>query len=431
VEDYTLLLRAILSISLCYALKILIKDPKPSRKDVFLFIATILGGFITYLFLLVVYTWLTIAIFVLYLYKAKDYSILSALISVFFLFSVVLLVPQLVTFTAFGFVSRYDPAVLAFASVQGGLNLVMAALFAPLITRLNAILHENRNLQIATIFILFLFVFMIGFTPLLVLSFSGFSDFPMSTLVVLGTLALMFFLFIGIIISMLTTQQRRIAESQNEKVKNLLYYTNELEQQQTVIRRFKHDYTNILASIESYLIEKDYDGLQQYFYSKIKQTSAIVTSSNFALQSLSKIKITEIKSILSVKLIAAQNRNIDVAFEADEEIDHIPLADTVALVRMLGIILDNAIEAVEELGYGKIMLSCFKQNGNIVFIIYNTCHPDISPIHKLMEAGFSSKGKDRGLGLGILQELARSQPNISIDTTIEHDNFIQRLSIIN
>lgn len=46
--------------------------------------------------------------------------------------------------------------------------------------------------------------------------------------------------------------------------------------------------------------------------------------------------------------------------------------DPVILIRILGILLDNAIEELESLKEGKLLVGIFITNGDLMFIIQNT-----------------------------------------------------------
>jgi len=208
----------------------------------------------------------------------------------------------------------------------------------------------------------------------------------------------------------------------------LQYYIQQIEQQQAAMRKFKHDYQNILYSLYDFIKEKDLDGLERYYTGKIEVASETITKSDFALENLSKIKMKEIKGILAAKLMLAQNLGIDTTFEATDEIDHIPM-DSVALVRMLGIILDNAIEELETLGEGKLQVACYRVGTSITFVTQNTCRSDMPKLHELRQTGFSTKGKGRGLGLSNLSEIANAYPNITLDTAITTNKFVQKLTI--
>jgi len=416
-----------------YALKLLVKQPTLVVWDILLIVPLfIYAGLVSTVSTAVVYMawlplWIPFGYF--YLYKTKGYTPLRSFVFVFFLHSVVLLIPNLLGYLVLQLaVISTLWQNLMFTCIFGSFFLVSAWLFSKLTPFIHKILDENKPLEKIFLCMLVLFSVTREAIPLIIQHLMFGEYLPSSAIIVVVSFPFILLIVVGIAIFSLVTQQKRIAQLQKEDLQNLQFYTHALEQQQQVLRDFKHDYMNILTSIDGHLVEEDYDGLKDYFYSKIGRASHTVIDISFALQSLSKIKVTEIKSILSAKLLIAQNRGVDVTFEADEDICHIPV-DSITLVRMLGIILDNATEAVEALGYGKLWAGCFKQGDSIIFIVQNTCMPNMPPLYLLKTVGFSTKGGDRGRGLNNLRELANTQPNISMDTTIENGYFTQRITI--
>jgi len=238
--------------------------------------------------------------------------------------------------------------------------------------------------------------------------------------------------FLGYCYYMKSLQRRQRIEcelqAKEAEQKALQYYTSEMERQNNAVRKFKHDYQNILLSLDSYIQEKDLDGLETYYATKIKTVSELIIKEEFSLQNLSKIKVTAIKSIFTGKLMLAQNCNIDVMFEADMDIADF-FVDSIDLVRIIGILMDNAIEACRELPDGKLLTGCFKDEDGITIIVQNTCRPDIPKVYELLQEGFSTKGEGRGLGLTNLKEIVDAHANLTLETSIVNNNFIQKLRI--
>jgi len=218
--------------------------------------------------------------------------------------------------------------------------------------------------------------------------------------------------------------QKKVAE---QMVQNR--YVEQIETQQSHIRKFRHDYQNILLSINGFVVENDFDGLKRYM-PKVNAASTIVTKDAFALENLSKIKDPEIKILLAEKLMRAQNIGTDISVTVDiyEEIDHIPV-DSVTLVRMLGIILDNAIEALTELKSGTLSIACYKDRSSVAFVVQNTCSSNMPPYSQLRQQGFSTKSDGRGLGLSNLSELLGLHANAVLQSNIAKGNFTQKLLI--
>jgi len=227
-------------------------------------------------------------------------------------------------------------------------------------------------------------------------------------------------------------------QREEEERKSLLYYMDVIEKQYTDIRKFKHDYQNLLLSLKDFIEEGDLEGLTTYFNDKIKPLSEKIINQNFALENMTRLKVRELKSILSSKLIMAQENGISIQLDIKEDITDIPM-NSVNLVRMLGIILDNAIEALVQLPVDRdrtLIVGIWRDEKNMTILIQNTCCDNIPKLHKLRQSGFSTKGKDRGLGLSNLLEIAAEQANVWLDTSIEispstseNSQFIQKIII--
>ena len=229
-------------------------------------------------------------------------------------------------------------------------------------------------------------------------------------------------------------ERQRESEAQKELQwkedlhRDMLFYTQKIEQQYNSVRTLQHDYKNILSSLYSYIEDGEMDGLKQYYIDKIEGTFNDSAKNLFALEGLSKIKVSEIKSILAAKLMKAQSLGIDSKFEAKDEIHTISI-DTVSLVRMLGVIMDNAIEALLEVEEGELIVACYEMGGSVTFVVQNSCKKDIPELSLLKKHGFSTKGEGRGLGLSILSELASLYDNVVLQTSISNEKFTQRLMV--
>lgn len=234
-----------------------------------------------------------------------------------------------------------------------------------------------------------------------------------------------------IIFSFYMKSQRKAYETQQKEAEyaTMQLYTEEIEKQYTEMRKFRHDYQNILASLDGFIEEKDFSGLKNYYRKKIKPATGHIAENNFKLENLGRIKMRSIKSILASKLIHAQELGIDTTFEAKEDIHSIPM-NTVALVRIIGILIDNAIEELQYLeNEGQLLVGFIRDKSSITFIVENTCRIDLARLHQLKEVGFSTKGANRGLGLSNLSEIIMQAPNLVSETTINNQRFSQKIII--
>jgi len=233
----------------------------------------------------------------------------------------------------------------------------------------------------------------------------------------------------GVIFYARSLHERMTLRQKEAEQEILRQYTEQIEQQQGIVSKMQHDIGNILSSMEGYLENDDIAGLKDYFYTKIKVAAATITDNNSSMVRLANIKVPEIKATLAGKLAVALSTGIDTTFEANDTIDNIAV-DSIALVRLLGIIMDNAIEELATLGSGRLIVACYKAGDGVTFVVQNTCRADIQKLHELEQVGFSTKGENRGLGLNNLAAIAETYPdNIALHTSIESGNFTQKLRI--
>ena len=212
------------------------------------------------------------------------------------------------------------------------------------------------------------------------------------------------------------------------ELKNLREYTENLEKLYTDMRRFRHDYINIISSISAFIEEEDYEGLEEYFNENIQAVNKTMNRNNYKLGLLKNINLQEVKGLISAKVLRAQELGIDVIIDITEVVDNVDM-DKIDLVRCLGILLDNAIEASMESDSKKMNVALIKKDRSVIIVISNTYGENMLPIGKMFKEGISTKGDNRGLGLSNLKRILDNYENISLDTYIEDEQFVQEICI--
>lgn len=221
-------------------------------------------------------------------------------------------------------------------------------------------------------------------------------------------------------------------EYENKKIQfeSLKEYTLNLESMYNDMRKFKHDYINILSSMAGYFEYKDFEKLEKFFNKKILKLSENISNENYKLDKLQNIKIVELKGILSSKVIRAQELGIDLFIDIMEPIQFIKM-DIIDLCRSIGILLDNAIEAAILCKVPSVKIGIINKKNSTCILIINSCLDDTPPIYKMFACGFSTKGSNRGCGLSNLKEILNNYQNISLETSLENGQFIQNIQVLN
>lgn len=217
-------------------------------------------------------------------------------------------------------------------------------------------------------------------------------------------------------------------EMRQDSYNQLQQYTNHVEDLYSSLRSFKHDYSNIMLSMSGYIESDDMEGLKEYFNKEILPLNAKLTGKTAHLNQLMNLKISELKSVISSKLLYAIELNIAVSIEVTEEITQLPV-NTLDLARIIGIFLDNAIEASLETTIPSINFAIIKPEKEVIFIISNSFLDKGIPYASLREPNVSTKGKNRGLGLYNAHEMIAKYNHVFSRTEIKDGFFTQYLHI--
>lgn len=240
-----------------------------------------------------------------------------------------------------------------------------------------------------------------------------------------GYLLVMIFLFLAMRRFWLEQIQ---TETKQKALQDLQDYTHNLEVMYNGLRSFKHDYVNILLSMSGYIENRDMDELKKFFEDKIFPTKNLIDQGDYKLNQLSNIGVLEIKSLLSAKMIYVHESGIDVTIDIPDRVDSF-LMDTVDLARILGIFLDNAIEATLETKQPQMGLNIIQNKAGVAIIISNRCQDNGEMLQRLKQKGFSTKTGHQGIGLSNAQKIISSYDNVLLETTMQCGCFTQHMEL--
>ena len=204
-------------------------------------------------------------------------------------------------------------------------------------------------------------------------------------------------------------------------------YIKPLESMQEDIRKYNHDYKNLLTGVLLQAEEGDYDGVRLYLkdvFDEFEEKLGKQISKNTQLK---KIKSNEVKGLLLSKMSKMEEFKIEFHLEVLNEVDRINMKTT-DLVRCLGILLDNAIEEVEKLEEKVIKLVILQEEKVTTIMVKNPVTEKVN-IQNIYEEGFSTKGEKRGLGLSNYKEIVENYENIVRETISTEREFNQILKI--
>jgi len=192
------------------------------------------------------------------------------------------------------------------------------------------------------------------------------------------------------------------------------HYVADLEENYNLLGAFKHDYQNMLLSLELYIEENDLKGLKDCFNKlKIKSDLELNTIPDY-YKALTTISNKSVKSILLAKITKAKDLGIAVTLEVTKKCSFD--SHEYEVIRILGILLDNAIEASSQTDQPIIRLFLLAESGSLEIHIHNSYNQDRPvDINRIFQQGYSTKEKNTGIGLYTVKKIVDNHPDMLLE----------------
>lgn len=226
------------------------------------------------------------------------------------------------------------------------------------------------------------------------------------------------FFSIAKIMSLVTTTRKLESAEEYNKTLHILHDS---------VRGFKHDFDNIVTTIGGYINTNDIEGLKKY-YAQLEEDCQKVN--NLYILNPDIINNPGIYNLLTAKYNEALEKNIKVnlTFLLDLNNLHMKIYE---FARVLGILLDNAIEAASECDK-KVLNIDFRndsKNRRNIILIENTYKDKNVDIDQIFNKGVSGKENHTGLGLWEIRQILKKNNNVNLHTTKNDKYFSQQLEI--
>ena len=195
------------------------------------------------------------------------------------------------------------------------------------------------------------------------------------------------------------------------------------------IRAFKHDFNNIVQSIGGYICCNDMEGLKSYYNQLLKDCQIV---NNIEILSNELIDNPAIYNLICSKYFKAHNLGIKVELNIFISFQDLNIK-TYELAKILGILLDNAIEAAidSDLKIIKIEFKKDTPNNRFLLIIKNSYSQKDLNLDIIFEKGVSSKPHNSGLGLWEIRKILNRLQNLNLYTYKDYNYFTQQVEIYN
>lgn len=300
----------------------------------------------------------------------------------------------------------------------------LVLLFTYILRKINLgfIVLENLNKNSKHIILLNLFLGIITIFSQCILLYYYVSVLPVFITIINFILLISYFIIsfyslTRIIKLQITTQNLESAENYNSTL-SYLYDS---------VRAFHHDFDNMLFIIGGFIDNNDLEGLKKYYKNLEKDGERV---NELALLNPKTINNSGIYNLLMSKYKKAHNLNVEIKLDFFFDFNRLQMP-IYEFSRILGILLDNSIEAAGESEEKQvnIMFRDSSANSTQIIIIQNTYANKNVDTDKIFEKGKTSKENHTGMGLWEVKQVLRRHNNVVLNTSKTDKYFKQSLEI--
>ena len=219
-------------------------------------------------------------------------------------------------------------------------------------------------------------------------------------------------------------QRQAMEDKYNESMEYVLRYEKIINEQ----GKKNYEYNNQLMVIKGYINKPE--RLSEYLDEVIGEHK---TGQNYTVKQLGFLPDGGVKGLIYHKLSKMEDNNIKYYLYVDQnlkdkDIESFDLKTYRDLTKLLGVFLDNAIDAALKSEEKEIEVELKDKDDCLLLTISNTYDKN-TDINKVGKSGFTTKGVGHGFGLSIVKDIAKTNSEIETFSSKESDKFIQTAMI--
>jgi len=193
----------------------------------------------------------------------------------------------------------------------------------------------------------------------------------------------------------LDIREALMARRRQLQIHDLEQSNTQMDDLNHTLRAQRHDFLNHLQVVYSLMEMQEYSDATDYLekvYGEIRSVSSFLST-----------RSTAVNALLKVKAGACAQESINLQLDIKSPLDGLPMPAW-ELCRVLGNLIDNAMDAAKQAAKPQISLTIAEDIRAYHFTIEN--NGAVIPqaiLSDIFEAGVSTKGENRGMGLSIVK----------------------------
>lgn len=221
-------------------------------------------------------------------------------------------------------------------------------------------------------------------------------------------------------------------EDLTKHYQEIFEYANANGQLLTYYKMQVHEDKNRLLMIKGMLDGPKKD-VKKYIDTLLDEIKENKSNSNYWLSELRYIPLPGIRNFINYKLIKLQELDAEIEVFVSSELEKIDGSSILEkeynhLSMILGVILDNMIEAVSQAEEKLVSINIYTEDNAIHCEFVNSFSGEID-LSRLNEIGYTTKGEQHGVGLPLVAKIIKSNDRFECKPTILDNFFVQHLTI--
>ena len=219
--------------------------------------------------------------------------------------------------------------------------------------------------------------------------------------------------------------EREIALNQKKFEQEYLQnYTDEIVSLYNEIRGFRHDYAGMMVSMQTAIDSKDLQEIDRIYNEVFVKANHKLRSDKYTYFDLNNLEDSALRSVIAQSIANARVHNIEYTLEVKDIISPLSM-ELLDLVRVMSILLNNAVEGALESYRKQMEVAVIKLDSEILIVIQNSRKNRSIKPEEIFNIGYSTKGINRGIGLNNVKEILEKYDDVILETEIDEERFKQ------
>lgn len=234
-------------------------------------------------------------------------------------------------------------------------------------------------------------------------------------------------MFVFCITAFIFIKERNERNKLNDEYDKLIEYIESFENWIDDEQFNNHEYKNQLAVIRT--LAKRNKKVVAYINEILKEDIYV---EDFWANEIKSLPSGGFKGLLYYKLLCTKKENIDICLSVGRDVKNyiakINGREMKKILQVMGIFLDNAIDAAKTSKNKILSVEVYCINSKLVIVISNTYSGEFD-FNKLMKKGYTTKGKGHGRGLYFADKIIRSSSILESSRNLINNYYVQKIVV--